>query len=198
MAGKDKHFRTGASVGEEPGQHVAPDAAPPTGGDMLKSVYDPTDSGKVNSAISADQAGTAVTADEATKVSGFEGAGVNYYYGTDLVGTLGYHPFPSVDEGEITTSFVGLIDTPANYIGSAGLLVQVNGNGDGLVFTSKAPAATVSDRVVGSTAAPAGYYYGTDDNNNVGFHKLPDPGTLPPPIVEGDDKHARLLIWQGI
>lgn len=52
-------------------------------GDMLKSVYDTNDNGKVDKAEQADNA---------IEVVGVNTAGVNSYYGTNLSGDVGFHP----------------------------------------------------------------------------------------------------------
>lgn len=88
-------FYSGDCPGQEPGQQKL-DTAPPTGGDMLKSVYDTNNDGRVDSATHASSAGHAASSDEATKLTGVDlpGPGFRYYYGTGSDGTPGFHPLP--------------------------------------------------------------------------------------------------------
>ncbi|AUR81819.1 hypothetical protein NVP1015O_05 [Vibrio phage 1.015.O._10N.222.51.E5] len=191
MATDDPKFLKGDSPSEEPGQHIPPEANPPTGGDMLKSVYDPGDTGKVNSAVSADQATLANNALTADKVNGIDGAGLSWYYGTDSVGSQGFHPLPALGGGAGVTAFTGLTDTPNSYAGSATYVLQVNGAETGLILVEKAPKSVEAESVEGANTAPVTHYYGTNDLGVVGFHLLPS-------VAASADDDARKLIWQGI
>lgn len=75
----------------------------PGGGDMLKSVYDTDDDGKVNLAVAADYAAA---------LTGVQDIGTLHYYGKDANGNVGFHSLPtnagnsgdlfsSLKEGEI-------------------------------------------------------------------------------------------------
>lgn len=147
----DEDFRTGDSPREEPGQHVAPDLAPPTGGDMLKSVYDPDDDGKVVAAVAADSATSATTAATALAVQGVAGSGVYHFYGTNLAGVEGVWALPlPLGNGQEMNKDV--YDT----------------NDDGVV-----DAADEATAVSGVDAAGNDQYYGTDSGGNPGFYPLP-------------------------
>lgn len=82
-------FYSGDSPEHQPGQQDL-NTAPPTGGDMLKSVYDTDNDGRVDAADTADTAGHSTTSDEATKLAGVDAVGIHHYYGTRLDGTVGF------------------------------------------------------------------------------------------------------------
>lgn len=89
-------FYAGDCPSQKPGQANSSGGGGGTGeGDMLKSVYDPDNDGKVVAAEYADAAGNAYSADAATMVAGVQGAGPSLYYGTDAAGNDGLFPLPS-------------------------------------------------------------------------------------------------------
>lgn len=60
-------------------------------GDMLKSVYDTDDDGKVNLAVAADRA---------AMITGVNGVGPLHYYGKDADGNVGFHLMPAIAGGK--------------------------------------------------------------------------------------------------
>lgn len=118
---------------------------PSTGnGDMLKSVYDTNDDGRVNS---ADHANTATTADDLDTT----GVDFNMYYGTNELGTVGFHLLPIGEEAE---TFLALSDTPADYSGMAGKILKVTVGEDGIEFADDASGVTT---FVALTDTPADF-----------------------------------------
>jgi len=66
----------------------------------------------------------------------------------------------------ITSTFVGLSDTPANFTGAAGRFVKVNGSGTALEFVTSSSASTALNDLTDVTASGAAqgdvlYYNGT-------------------------------------
>ena len=116
----------------------------PGTGDMLKSVYDSNDDGRVDS---ADHATTANTADELA-----DNPGLSLYYGYDSLGVKGWHSFGDAING--ANAFTELSDTPATYIGAAGYTVKVKGDGTGLEFVAEGAGVT---NFLGLTDTPSAY-----------------------------------------
>lgn len=85
-------------------------------GDMLKSVYDTDDDGKVNLAVAADRAAT---------LTGVQGIGNSYYYGKDADGNAGFHPLPTttgnIDFSKLTQGDVPLWDAANNVMIPSGI-----------------------------------------------------------------------------
>ena len=123
---------------------------PSTGnGDMLKSVNDSNDDGRVDSADFAEESNTAVAVKNAVT------AGFNKYYGTDVLGNVGFFDLPSGGGGGGATTFVELNDTPPSYLAAAGYMVVVKGDESGLEFLP-VPAAGVTT-FTGLSDTPADY-----------------------------------------
>ena len=183
MATDDSKFLKGDSPSEEPGQHLEPDAAPPTGGDMLKSVYDTDDDGKVGSAQTADTATSANTATEAVDITGAASAGINHYYGTDSGGTPGLFALPILVDSAVWT---GLLDTPSSYSGQTLKVVRVNAGETGLEFVTLGAGVTT---YVALTDTPA---------NFTGAAKQIPVVNAGETALEFENNPAEVLIWQGI
>lgn len=101
----------------------------PGTGDMLKSVYDSNDDGRVDS---ADHATTANTADDLADNPGFE-----LYYGYDSFGVKGWHGLALVQG-----TFIAASDTPSSYSGQALKVARVNAGETALEFFTFTPGAS--------------------------------------------------------
>ena len=187
MATSDDKFLTGDSPSEEVGDHIVPASAPPTGGDMLKSVYDTDDDGKVGSAQTADTATNSTNATNAVTVTGVSGSGLSHYYGTNIAGTEGVFPLPILSSSAV---FTGLTDTPANYSGASLLGLRVNSGETALEF-----AAFITTFLALTDVTPTSY---TGKGLQGVRVNAGETGLEFAAAAAAADEDAQLLIHQGI